>query len=136
MAYIGKIPENLKYTKEHEWVKADNGIAIAGITDYAQHALTDIVFVELPEAGKRVEQFKPFCVVESIKSVSDVFAPLSGEVIDVNSELAEKPEYINKDPYTSGWIAKIKVSNESELNNLMAAEEYKNYLEGLGKEKG
>lgn len=136
MEYMSKILKDLKYTKEHEWVKLDGAIAAIGITDYAQHALTDVVFVELPEVGKKVEQFKPFCVVESIKSVSDVFAPVSGEVIEANNELSNKPEHINKEPYRNGWIAKIKVSDDKELNNLMDAEEYKNYLEGLGREKG
>ncbi|MAG91822.1 glycine cleavage system protein H [Candidatus Woesearchaeota archaeon] len=131
MKFIGNIPDNLRYTKEHEWVKLENDTAIIGITDYAQHALTDIVFVELPEKGKKVEQLKPLCIVESVKSVSDVFAPISGEVAEVNSELSEKPENINQDPYENGWIAKLKVVNNDELNNLMDSENYKKYLEGL-----
>ena len=131
MEYIPQIPENLKYTKEHEWVKLENDIVSIGISDYAQHALTDIVFVELPEAGKKVEQLKPLCVVESVKSVSDVFAPMSGEVVEVNKELSEKPESINQDPYGAGWVVKLKISNTDEINNLMSPEEYKKYLEGL-----
>ena len=131
MEYIPQIPENLKYTKEHEWIKLENDIATIGISDYAQHALTDIVFVELPEAGKKVEQLKPLCVVESVKSVSDVFAPMSGEVVEVNKELSEKPESINQDPYGAGWVVKLKISNTDEINNLMSPEEYKKYLEGL-----
>ena len=128
----GEIPEGLKYTKEHEWIKVGGNEGTAGITDYAQHALTDVVFVELPEIGKKVQQFKSFCTIESVKSVSDVFAPTSGEVIGVNKELSGKPELINQDPYGNGWIAKIKISNKDELNNLMDAAQYKTYLEGLG----
>ena len=131
MSDTGKIPENLKYTKEHEWVKIEGDTATMGITDYAQHALTDIVFVELPEKGKKIEQLKPFCIVESVKSVSDVFAPMSGEVIEINNTLGDNPENINKDPYSTGWIAKLKVSDAGETSNLMGHEEYKKYLEGL-----
>lgn len=128
----GEIPEGLKYTKEHEWIKVDGNEGIVGITDYAQHALTDVVFVELPETGKKVQQLKAFCTIESVKSVSDVFAPASGEVIGANKELSGKPELVNQDPYSNGWIAKIKISNKDELNNLMDAAQYKTYLEGLG----
>ncbi|MBI2654104.1 glycine cleavage system protein GcvH [Candidatus Woesearchaeota archaeon] len=131
MKYIGKIPEELKYTKEHEWVKIESAHGVIGITDYAQHALTDIVFVELPQVGKKAGQFKPLCVVESVKSVSDIFAPVSGDVVEVNDNLSNNPEHVNQDPYGIGWIAKIKVFDESEVKNLMNAEEYKKYLEGL-----
>ena len=129
---VGNVPEGLKYTKEHEWIKVEGNEGTIGITDYAQHALTDVVFVELPEVGKNVQQLKAFCTIESVKSVSDVFAPASGEVIDANKELSGKPELINQDPYGNGWIAKIKVSNKSEINSLMDAAQYKTYLEGLG----
>lgn len=132
MPYIGKIPENLCYTKEHEWVKVDGGIATAGITDYAQHALTDVVFVELPGIGKKVRQFKQLCVIESVKSVSDVFSPVSGEVAEINNEIGEKPELVNQDPYGSAWIAKIRISDGEELNNLMDSRGYRQHLEGLG----
>lgn len=131
MKYIGKIPEELRYTKEHEWVKIENAQGIMGITDYAQHALTDVVFVELPLIYKKVEQFKTLCVIESVKSVSDVFAPMSGSVMEVNNNLSDKPEHVNQDPYGNGWIVKIKISNESEVKNLMKSHEYKKYLEGL-----
>ncbi|MEK6984088.1 MAG: glycine cleavage system protein GcvH [Nanoarchaeota archaeon] len=131
MTYIGEIPENLNFTKEHEWVRFDGHIAVMGITDYAQHALTDVVFVELPEIGKKVQQLKPFCVVESVKSVSDIYAPISGDVVEVNKDLREKPEYINKDAYSKGWIAKIEFSDKSETSNLMDHKGYKKYLEGL-----
>lgn len=132
MDYTGDIPQDLKYTKEHEWIKAEGDEGTVGITDYAQHALTDVVFVEVPETGKKVQQFKSFCTIESVKSVSDVFAPASGDVVSVNNELSEKPENVNKDPYGDGWIAKIKIANVKELGNLMSAEQYKKYLEGLG----
>jgi len=114
-------PENLKYSKEHEWVKVDGEVGIVGVTDFAQKQLTDIVFVELPGKGKRVEQNKQMAVIESVKSVSDVFSPVSGEIIDVNEMLKDSPEIINKDPYGEGWIAKIKIKNKAELNNLMSA---------------
>lgn len=120
-----KYPDNLKYTKEHEWVKLDSKIATVGISDFAQHQLTDVVFVELPETGKEVEQMKNLCTIESVKSVSDVFSPVSGEVTEVNKELENKPELINKDPYGEGWIAKIKIKDKTEIDKLMPAEEYK-----------
>ncbi|MFH1588669.1 MAG: glycine cleavage system protein GcvH [Candidatus Diapherotrites archaeon] len=122
-------PKELKYTKEHEWVKVEEGIATMGISDYAQHSLTDIVFVELPEKGKQTEQFKSFAVLESVKSVSDVYAPVTGEVIEANEELNNTPQKINESPYDEGWIAKIKLKDEKELDNLMNAEEYEKYLE-------
>ncbi len=128
----GKIPEGLKYTKEHEWIKVEGNEGTVGITDYAQHALTDVVFVELPEIGKKVQQLKAFCTIESVKSVSDVFAPASGEVIGANKNITEKPELVNQNPYGNGWVAKIKISNKNELGSLMDAAQYKTYLEGLG----
>ncbi len=121
-------PKELKYTKEHEWVKVEGDIAIVGITDFAQKQLTDIVFVELPEKGKHVTQGKPMAVVESVKSVSDVFAPISGEVIEINNELTDNPEILNKDPYGEGWITKVKIENKAELGNLLSAEGYEKFL--------
>ncbi|HIH42377.1 TPA: glycine cleavage system protein GcvH [Candidatus Woesearchaeota archaeon] len=130
-------PDDRKYTKEHEWVKVENkegmnATATVGITFHAQELLTDIVFVELPKAGKKVEQFKQLAVVESVKSVSDVFSPVSGEVTAANNELTSNPELINKDPYNAGWIAKLKIEDNAklnnELNNLMSAEQYGEYL--------
>lgn len=123
------VPKDLKYSKEHEWVKVQGDTATVGITDFAQHSLTDIVFIELPALGKKVLQFKNLSVVESVKSVSDVFSPVSGEVIKVNDELTKKPEFINQDPYGKGWIAQIKVANKDELKNLMSAEEYQKFTE-------
>jgi glycine cleavage system H protein len=121
-------PKNLSYTKEHEWARLDGEIATVGITDYAQHALTDIVFVELPKIGAKVEQFKRLAAVESVKSVSDVYAPMSGEVIEVNEELKSKPEMVNADAFGKGWIAKIKVSKHDEKKNLMDSAAYDEYL--------
>jgi len=117
-------PTELKYSKDHEWIKEDGENIIVGITDFAQKQLTDIVFVELPEKGKQVEKDKQMAVVESVKSVSDVFAPVSGEVVEVNDKLVDNPETINNDPYGEGWFVKIKVSDKSELDGLMSSEQY------------
>ncbi len=121
-------PKNLKYTKEHDWVKLEGEIATMGITDFAQNQLTDIVFVELPEKGKHATQSKPIAVVESVKSVSDIFAPLSGEIIEVNEKLKDNPEILNKDAFGEGWIAKIKIEDKKELDNLMSADEYTEFI--------
>ena len=121
-------PENLKYTKEHEWVKIEGETATIGITDHAQEMLTDIVFVELPEIGKQAEQMKPLAVVESVKSVSDVFAPISGEVIEINKELEAKPELINQDAFGQGWIAKLKVKDVNQINGLMSNQAYNEFI--------
>ena len=129
-------PKNLKYSKEHEWVKVEGDIAIVGITDFAQKQLTDIVFVELPEKGKHVTQGKAMAVVESVKSVSDVFAPVSGEIVDVNNELADSPEILNKEPYGKGWIAKVKMENKGELDNLLTAEKYGEFLKKTKHQQG
>jgi len=123
-----KYPKELKYSKEHQWVKAEGDIAVVGITDYAQKQLTDVVFVELPEVGKKVEQKGIFCTIESVKSVSDIFSPVSGEVVEVNKELENKPELLNKEPY-NGWIAKIKISDKAELDKLMPVEEYEKFIQ-------
>jgi glycine cleavage system H protein len=128
-----KVPPDLKYYKEHEWVRMQNDIAVIGITDYAQHALTDIVFIELPEVGKRVAQGESLAVVESVKAASDVFSPLSGEVVEVNSELADAPQLMNEDPYGKGWIVKLKIADRAELDTLMDAKAYAAYTEKLEK---
>ncbi|MCH8328889.1 MAG: glycine cleavage system protein GcvH [Nanoarchaeota archaeon] len=117
-------PKELKYTKEHEWIKVENDTATIGITDFAQEALTDIVFVELPEIGKKVEQLKTVATIESVKSVSDIYSPVSGEVIEVNEQLKDYPEIINNDPYGKGWLFKIKLADKNELDKMMSAEEY------------
>lgn len=123
------IPENLKYTKKHEWVKIENDEAIFGITDHAQSELGDITFIEVPEKGTAIKQSQNFSTVESVKAASDIYAPLSGEIIDANEELANAPELINKSPYEKGWICRIKISNPDEVSNLMDAKAYKEYLE-------
>ena len=118
-------PTDRKYSKEHEWVRDNgDGTVTLGITDYAQEMLTDIVFVELPAIGKKVKQMEPVAVVESVKSVSDVFAPVSGEVIGVNLILENRPELINQDAFGEGWIAKMKMNKPEELKGLMDAAGY------------
>jgi len=118
-------PTDKLYSKDHEWVKDNgDGTVAVGITDYAQEMLTDIVFVELPPIGKKVARGEPVAVVESVKSVSDVYAPVSGEVIDVNKDLEETPELINQDAFGEGWIAKLKLANADELKSLMTAADY------------
>jgi len=117
-------PKDLKYTKEHEWVRVTGDSGVVGITDYAQHALGDVVFTELPKVGDRVAKDKRAGVVESVKSVSDIFAPVCGEVADVNKRLDSNPELINKSPYGDGWMFKIKIDDKKELETLMGAQEY------------
>lgn len=122
-------PKDRKYTKEHEWARADGGNTITmGITDHAQELLTDVVYVELPAVGRKVKQMQPIAVVESVKSVSDIFAPVSGEVVEVNKALEATPEMINKDAFGEGWIAKIKMDAPSELDALMTAEGYEEHI--------
>ena len=121
-------PDNLKYSEDHEWVRIDGEEAVIGISDFAQHELTDIVFVELPEIGKTVEKGGPLAVVESVKAVSDVYSPVSGEVIAVNSALEDKPELVNNSPYDDGWMVRLKMSNPAELDSLMSAEQYEKFI--------
>jgi len=122
-------PKELKYTKEHEWVSVDNNIATIGITDHAQGQLGDIVFVELPEVESQVKQDDTFGVVEAVKTVADLFAPVSGRVTEINESLEESPDLINSNPYESGWIIKVAVDNLEEYNNLMSSEDYKDFIE-------
>ena len=122
-------PNDRLFSKDHEWVKDNgDGTAVVGITDYAQEMLTDIVFVELPPIGKKVVQGEPMAVVESVKSVSDVYAPVSGEVIDVNKTLEETPELLNQDAFGEGWIAKLRLGNTAELKSLLNAADYDNLI--------
>jgi|TARA_B100001971_G_C18195494_1_gene541182 glycine cleavage system H protein len=120
-------PKDRKYSKEHEWVKLEGDVATCGITDFAQHQLTDIVFIELPEKGKQVEQAKQIAVVESVKSVSDIFAPVSGEIIEINEKLTDNPETVNKNPFDEGWMFKIKIKDKAELDKLLSAEDYEKF---------
>lgn len=123
-------PTDRKYTKEHEWVRVTGKRAIVGITDYAQKELGDVVFVDLPELGAEVVSGNDFAVVESVKAVSDVYAPVSGKVVEVNETLQDNPELINQDPYTDGWIAVLEIGEPSEIDALMSAEEYQELVEG------
>jgi glycine cleavage system H protein len=130
MAY----PTNYRYTKEHEWIEAKGDTATIGITDYAQHELGDVVFVELPTAGTRLVAGKTFSSVESVKAVSEIYAPTNGEVMEANSALQNKPETINSDPHTAGWLVKIKLTNPAEINDLMDANAYEAYIAEKQKE--
>ena len=127
------IPDNLLYTKDHEWVKIEGDNATIGITDYAQAALGDITFVDVPKVGSKVKQSEWCATVESVKAASDVYAPLTGEVIKANTELANHPELVNKSAYGSGWFARIKVADLSEKSKLMIPVQYKEYVQGLSK---
>jgi glycine cleavage system H protein len=117
-------PDDLRYSKEHEWVRAEGTRATIGITSFAADELGDIVFVELPEVGARLEQFGTFGVVESVKAVSDLYAPVSGEVVEVNDALSDRPELLNSDPHGEGWIARLELSDSAELDALMDADAY------------
>jgi glycine cleavage system H protein len=123
------IPSDLKYTKEHEWVSLDGDIATIGITDYAQGELGDIVFVELPSVGENVSQMDSFGTIEAVKAVSDLYAPVSGEVVEVNEALADDPMVINRDPYGDGWMIRIKVSEAGQVEQLLDPAGYKSTLE-------
>jgi glycine cleavage system H protein len=118
------VPPDLRYTKDHEWVRLDGDEAVIGITDYATNQLGDIVFVELPDAGRALSQFATFGVVESVKAVSDLFAPVSGEVVTGNDALAAAPELVNSDPYGEGWMLRIRLANPSEVDELLDATAY------------
>jgi glycine cleavage system H protein len=121
----------MKFTKDHEWVKIDNNIATIGITQYAADALGELVFVELPDLNSNFNIGDSFAVVESSKSASDVYCPISGEVIEINENLNNQPELINNSPYENGWIVKIKISDDSSLNNMMDESQYKKHLEEI-----
>ena len=123
-----EFPDDLKYTREHEWVLVEENVATVGITDYAQEQLGDVVFVELPAVGDKVTKDEAMGVVESVKAVSDVYAPLSGKVLEVNDDLPDSTEMINEDPYGDGWIIKIEIGDRSDLEDLMTAEEYEQYV--------
>ncbi|MBI4641304.1 MAG: glycine cleavage system protein GcvH [Candidatus Tectomicrobia bacterium] len=127
-----EFPEGLRYTKEHEWTRVEGERAVIGITDFAQHELGDVVYVELPKVGGRVTQFVPFGVVESVKAVSDLYAPVSGEIVEVNGDLENHPEVINADPYGTGWMIVVALSDPNELEKLLSAQEYAEYLKEAG----
>lgn len=123
-----EVREGLRYTEAHEWLKVKGEKAIVGITDYAQSELTDIVFVELPEIGKEIRQGEELCVVESVKSVSEIYAPISGKIINVNKKLDDSPEIINESPYDDGWLVELEIENKSEIDSLLDAEAYKKMI--------
>lgn len=122
------IPAELKYTKDHEWVRIEGDEAVIGITDFAQSELGDVVFVEVETEGESIESEEIFGSVEAVKTVSDLFMPLSGEVLSFNSELEDAPEVVNSDPYGEGWMIRVKISNNSEIDNLLSAEQYKDLI--------
>lgn len=129
---MSNVPGDLRYTKEHEWAKLEGDKARVGITAFAQEQLGDVVFVELPKAGAKVSAMKTFGVVESVKAVSDLFAPLSGEVVEINTELPKKPEVVNTDPYGNGWMIVIKLANPKEWDTLMTAADYEKLIAAAG----
>jgi glycine cleavage system H protein len=128
--FMSKVPADLKYAKSHEWVRLAGDIATIGITDHAQHELTDIVFVELPTVGDKVKTGVACAVVESVKTASDIYAPLSGEIVAVNQPVAEDPALVNSEPYDGGWLYKIKLSHPAELNALLTPDSYKAQIGG------
>ena len=121
-------PENLKYTKDHEWIRIEGEVGTIGITDYAQGELGDVVFVELPAVGKKVEFGQTFGTVEAVKAVSDLYSPVTGEVTDINKEIQDSPELVNKEPYERGWMIKIKLANADEIKNLLDVSAYKKLI--------
>jgi glycine cleavage system H protein len=124
------VPQNLKYAKSHEWALVEGKVAVVGISDHAQHELTDIVYVELPEVGARVEAGKDCAVVESVKAATDIYAPVSGEVVAINQELSNAPELVNEDPYGKGWMFKVQLSDPAEINDLLNAGDYAHHIGG------
>jgi len=122
---MSNVPTDLKYAKSHEWARVSGDTATVGITDHAQHELTDIVFVELPAVGRKVKAGEACAVVESVKTASDIYSPVSGEILEVNQSVVDKPELVNTDPHGNGWFYKIKLSDAAELNALLSPENYK-----------
>lgn len=123
-----EFPAELKYSKEHEWVRLEGDVAVIGITEFAQDELGDIVYVEQPKVGDVVKQNEQFGVVESVKTVSDLYSPVSGEVVEINEDVTGSPEQINKDPYGNGWIIKVKTSDPADLDSLLTADAYKEMI--------
>jgi glycine cleavage system H protein len=129
---MAQVPADLKYTREHEWARVEGDRARIGITAFAQEQLGDVVFVELPRVGSRVTALKTFGVVESVKAVSDLFAPVSGEVVETNAELVKKPEAVNADPYGAGWMIVVRLADPGEIDGLMSAADYEQLVAGAG----
>lgn len=124
-------PEDYYYTKDHEWLKIEGNKATVGITDFAQKQMGDVVYVELPEIGTKLKFHQSFGVIESVKAVSDIYAPVSGEVMEVNEDLNDTPEILNEDPHKKGWVIKLNMEDKSELEELMSLSDYEKFLEGL-----
>ena len=125
---MANIPENLRYSKDHEWVSVDGDVATIGITDYAQHSLGDVVYIDMPRVGDKFSTHEAFGSVESVKAVSEIFTPIAGEIAEVNEGLNDTPEAVNNDPYSAGWMIKIKMDNPNEADKLLSAVEYEEYL--------
>ena len=130
------VPDGLHYSKEHEWVRLDGDVAFIGITHFAQEQLGDVVYAELPEKGAAVRQHASMGVVESVKAASDIYAPLSGEILERNAKVIEKPELVNQDPYGDGWMVRVRVSDRSELKVLLSADAYRDHIGENAKETG
>lgn len=127
---MANVPADLKYAKSHEWVRVAGDLATVGITDHAQHELTDVVFVELPDLHRKLKAGEACAVVESVKTASDIYSPVSGEVLEVNKAVVDNPALVNTDPYTNGWFYKIKLLNPSEVNSLLGPDQYKTQIGG------
>ena len=124
---MANVPDNLHYSKDHEWVRVENNVAVIGITDHAQEQLGDVVYVELPKPGESFSAHESFGSVESVKAVSEIFTPVSGEITEVNGSLTDEPEKVNKDPYGDGWMIKVKMSAAGEVDSLLTAAEYEDF---------
>lgn len=129
---MANIPENLRYSKDHEWVAVDGDTATIGITDYAQHSLGDVVYIDMPRVGDKFMTHEAFGSVESVKAVSEIFTPVGGEVTDVNNDVNDSPESVNNDPYGAGWMVKVKMDNPGEADAMLSSIEYEEYLSTIG----
>ena len=127
---MANVPEDLHYSKDHEWVRVEGDVAVVGITDYAQDSLGDVVYVELPKVGDQFAANEPFGSVESVKAVSEIFSPVTGEVAGTNETLNDEPEKVNQDPYGEGWMIRVKMSNPGEVDSLLTAAEYEDFTKG------
>lgn len=128
---MSNIPENLRYSKDHEWVRVDGDVAAIGITDYAQHALGDVVYIDMPRVGDKLGAHEAFGSVESVKAVSEIFTPIAGEIVEVNENLNDTPEAVNSDPYGDAWMIKVKMDNPGEADAMLSADEYEEYLSSV-----
>jgi glycine cleavage system H protein len=127
---MANVPEELLYTKDHEWIRVEGSTGTVGITDHAQHSLGDVVYVELPKPGAKFEANEPFGSVESVKAVSEIFSPVSGEIVEVNQLLQDEPELVNQDPYGKAWMIKVRLSKQGEVDGLLTAAEYEDFTRG------